>query len=139
MYMCVCVYIYNSDKHVNYINFNISDNGPCMRRYHVTDAVLDGGIAFNKAYGMSIFDYNSREPRFSKVFNQCMTGHSNITLKKILETYNGFQGLSSIVDVGGGSGATLNMIVSKYPAIKGINFDLPHVVRDSPSIPGMKL
>ncbi|KAL1817316.1 hypothetical protein DCAR_0521744 [Daucus carota subsp. sativus] len=106
--------------------------------YHVTDAVLDGGIAFNKAYGMSIFDYNSREPRFSKVFNQCMTGHSNITLKKILETYNGFQGLSSIVDVGGGSGATLNMIVSKYPAIKGINFDLPHVVRDSPSIPGVE-
>ncbi|WOH02341.1 hypothetical protein DCAR_0521730 [Daucus carota subsp. sativus] len=109
-----------------------------MHRYHVADAVLDGGIAFNKAYGMSIFDYNSREPRFSKVFNQCMTGHSNITSKKILETYNGFEGLSSIVDVGGGSGATLNMIVSRYPTIKGINFDLPHVLRDSPSIPGVE-
>lgn len=114
------------------------DKVPMKSWYHVTDAVLDGGTAFDKAYGMNIFEYASQDPQFNKVFNRSMAGHSTITMKKILETYNGFEGLKSIVDVGGGRGATLNMIISKYPTIKGINFDLPHVVGDSPIHPGVE-
>lgn len=102
------------------------------------DAVLDGGIPFNKAYGMTAFDYHGTDPRFNKVFNQGMSNHSTITMKKILQTYDGFDGLMSVVDVGGGTGATLNIILSKYPSIKGINFDLPHVVQDAPSYPGKR-
>lgn len=109
----------------------------CECRYHLKDAVLDGGIPFNKAYGMTAFEYHGTDPRFNKVFNQGMSNHSTITMKKILETYKGFDGLKTVVDVGGGTGATLNMIVSKYPSIKGINFDLPHVIEDAPSYPGI--
>ena len=65
-----------------------------------------------------------------------MKDHSTIVVKKILEKYNGFEGLGSLVDVGGGTGATINTIVSKYPTIKGINFDLPHVIEDAPSYTG---
>lgn len=65
-----------------------------------------------------------------------MSDHSTITMKKIFATYKGFEGLTTIVDVGGGTGAVLSMIVSKYPSIKGINFDLPHVIEDAPSFPG---
>ncbi|KAL5145757.1 Caffeic acid 3-O-methyltransferase [Glycine soja] len=72
------------------------------------------------------------------VFNKGMADHSTITMKKILETYTGFEGLKSLVDVGGGTGAVVNMIVSKYPTIKGINFDLPHVIGDAPSYPGVE-
>ena len=85
---------------------------------------------------MNVFEYNRKDPRFSQVFNQAMSSHSTLTMKKILQTYNGFEGLTTLVDVGGGTGATLNMIISSYPAIKGINFDLPHVVEDAPSYPG---
>nr|QWK65126.1 flavonoid O-methyltransferase 3 [Scutellaria baicalensis] len=106
--------------------------------YHLKDAVLDGGIPFNKAYGMSAFEYHGKDPRFNKVFNQGMSGHSTITMKKILETYHGFDGLNTLVDVGGGIGATLNMIVSEHPSIKGINFDLPHVIEDAPSHSGVE-
>lgn len=106
--------------------------------FHLKDAVLDGGIPFNKAYGMTAFEYHGTDPRFNKVFNQGMSNHSTIIMKKILEEYEGFHGLESIVDVGGGTGATLNMIIAKYPAIKGFNFDLPHVVEDAPSYPGVE-
>ncbi|KAK3230252.1 hypothetical protein Dsin_002133 [Dipteronia sinensis] len=106
--------------------------------YHLKDAVLEGGIPFNKAYGMTAFDYHGTDPRFNKVFNNGMSSHSTITMKKILETYKGFEGLKSIVDVGGGTGATVNEIVSIYPSIKGINFDLPHVIEDAPSYPGVE-
>nr|AKO60156.1 S-adenosyl-L-methionine:O-methyltransferase [Papaver somniferum] len=106
--------------------------------YHLKDAVLDGGIPFNKAYGMSAFEYHGTDLRFSKVFNKGMSDHTTIVMNKILETYNGFEGLKSIVDVGGGVGATINMIVSKYPTIKGINFDLPYVVQEAPTYPGVE-
>ncbi|KAL8538227.1 hypothetical protein ACS0TY_000265 [Phlomoides rotata] len=106
--------------------------------YHLKDAVLDGGIPFNKAYGMTAFEYHGTDPRFNKVFNQGMSNHSTMTMKKILETYKGFDGLKTVVDVGGGTGATLNMIVSKFPSIKGINFDLPHVIEDAPTYPGVE-
>jgi hypothetical protein len=105
-------------------------------RYYLKDAILDGGIPFNKAYGMTAFEYHGTDPRFNKVFNKGMSDHSTITMKKLLETYKGFEGLTSLVDVGGGTGAVVNTIVSKYPSIKGINFDLPHVIEDAPSYPG---
>jgi caffeic acid 3-O-methyltransferase len=103
------------------------------------DAVLEGGIPFNKAHGMAAFEYHGKDLRFNKVFNKGMSDQSTITMKKILETYKGFVGLTSVVDVGGGTGAVLSMIVSKYPSIRGINFDLPHVIEDAPSYPGMAL
>ncbi|WCJ27577.1 Caffeic acid 3-O-methyltransferase [Euphorbia peplus] len=106
--------------------------------YHLKDAVLEGGIPFNKAYGMTAFEYHGTDPRFNKVFNRGMSDHSTITMKKILETYKGFEGLGTIVDVGGGTGAVLTMILSKYPSTKGINFDLPHVIEDAPSHPGVE-
>ncbi|GAB4826099.1 Caffeic acid 3-O-methyltransferase [Ancistrocladus abbreviatus] len=106
--------------------------------YHLKDAVLEGGIPFNKAYGMTAFEYHGTDPRFNNIFNNGMSNHSTITMKKILETCNGFDNLSTLVDVGGGTGATLNMIISKHPTIKGINFDLPHVVKDAPSYTGVE-
>nr|ABG27066.1 caffeic acid O-methyltransferase [Boehmeria nivea] len=106
--------------------------------YYLKDAVLEGGIPFNKAYGMTAFEYHGTDPRFNKVFNRGMSDHSTITMKKLLETYKGFEGLNSVVDVGGGTGAVLSMIVSNYPSIKGINFDLPHVIEDAPAYPGVE-
>ncbi|XP_031497291.1 caffeic acid 3-O-methyltransferase 1-like [Nymphaea colorata] len=106
--------------------------------YYLKDAVLEGGIPFNRAYGMTAFNYHGTDPRFNRVFNQGMSNHSTLTMKKILETYTGFQGLHSLVDVGGGIGAILSLIVAKYPHIKGINFDLPHVIDDAPQFPGVE-
>ncbi|KAL5725016.1 caffeate O-methyltransferase [Ranunculus cassubicifolius] len=106
--------------------------------YHLKDAFLNGGVPFNKAYGMSAFEYPGTDQRFNQVFNEGMSNHSTITMKKILEVYRGFEGLKSLVDVGGGIGATLGMITSKYPTIQGINFDLPHVIANAPPYPGAK-
>ncbi|XP_074281565.1 caffeic acid 3-O-methyltransferase-like [Silene latifolia] len=106
--------------------------------YYLKDAVLDGGIPFNKAYGMTAFDYHGTDPRFNKVFNNGMSNHSTITMKRLLDNYKGFEGLKTLVDVGGGTGATLNMIISKHPSLKGINFDLPHVIEDAPAYDGVE-
>ncbi|KAM3317858.1 hypothetical protein ACQJBY_035517 [Aegilops geniculata] len=105
--------------------------------YYLKDAVLDGGIPFNKAYGMSAFEYHGTDPRFNRVFNEGMKNHSIIITKKLLELYKGFNGLGTLVDVGGGIGATVGAITAHYPTIKGINFDLSHVISEAPPFPGV--
>jgi O-methyltransferase domain len=107
----------------------------CDDRYYLKDAVLEGGIPFNKKYGMTAFEYNAKDLRVGRLFNEGMKGHSIIFTKKLLKLYHEFNGINTLVDVGGGVGATLNMITSKYPNIKGINFDLPHVIADAPPYP----
>ncbi|URD90456.1 peroxidase [Musa troglodytarum] len=106
--------------------------------YHLKDAVLEGGIAFQKAHGMAAFEYLGIDPRFNRAFNECMRSHSTILNKKLLEIYSGFDDINVLVDVGGGTGAVLHMITSVHPHIKGINFDLPHVISEAPPYPGVK-
>ncbi|XP_061344087.1 caffeic acid 3-O-methyltransferase-like [Gastrolobium bilobum] len=106
--------------------------------YHLTDSIKEGGLPFDNAYGMTFFEFHGTNPRINKLFNKGMSDCSSIVMKKILETYTGFEGLGSMVDVGGCTGAIANMIVSKYPTIKGINFDLPHVIKEAPSYPGVE-
>jgi len=53
-----------------------------------------------------------------------------------LHKYEGFKH-KTLVDVGGGVGKALGILVSSYPQMHGINFDQPHAVADAPNIPGM--
>lgn len=102
------------------------------------DAILEEtGDLFKKVHGVTMFEYMRNDPTFNNVFNKSIAANSQITMKGILEAYRGFEGLASLVDVGGGTGKCLHMITSKYPYIKGINYDLPHVIRSAPSYPGI--
>nr|QWJ73388.1 indole glucosinolate O-methyltransferase 4 [Isatis tinctoria] len=101
------------------------------------DVVLEGEDAFARAHGgMKLFDYMGTDERFSKLFNQ--TGFTIAVVKKVLEVYEGFQGVNVLVDVGGGVGNTLGVVISKYPNIKGINFDLTCAVAQATSYPGVE-
>ncbi|ESW11028.1 hypothetical protein PHAVU_009G259500 [Phaseolus vulgaris] len=102
------------------------------------DATREGGIPFNRVYGTHAFEYPRLDSRFNKVFNTAMINHTTLVMKKVLESYKGFEGIKRVVDVGGGLGVNINLITSKYPNIHGINFDLPHVIRDAPSYPGVE-
>ncbi|RWR82936.1 caffeic acid 3-O-methyltransferase-like protein isoform X1 [Cinnamomum micranthum f. kanehirae] len=106
--------------------------------YHLNDVILEGGIPFNRAYGMTAFEYPGTDQRFNGVFNRAMSHHTTLIMRKILDIYKGFEGLKVLVDVGGGIGVTLNIITSKYPHIKGINYDLPHVLADALSYSGVE-
>jgi len=43
-----------------------------------------------------------------------MSEPSAMLMNKILDTYEGFKEVQELVDVGGGVGSTLNLIVSRY-------------------------
>ncbi|KAH7668822.1 O-methyltransferase COMT-type protein [Dioscorea alata] len=106
--------------------------------YYLKDAVLNGGDPFNMAHGMTSFEYFGIDPRCNKLFNEAMKSHSVILMNGILEKYRGFDDVKVLVDVGGGVGATLAQVVAKHKHIKGINFDLPHVISEAITIPGVE-
>ena len=87
---------------------------------------------------MTLLDYLGKDMRFSKVFNDAMWTYLTLTMKKILENYYGFDDLSTLIDIRGGTGQILNMIISKYPTIRGTNVDLPHVTNDAPKYDDIK-
>lgn len=98
----------------------------------------DNGL-YMKVHGMPVYQGIQSDPAWNNVFNKAMANICTIEMKKILEKYKGFEGISILVDVGGGIGQSLNMIISKYPSIKGINFDLPQVIQHAPIYPGISL
>lgn len=86
---------------------------------------------------MNVVEYNAKDARYGETFKNSMKEFNPVFMKEILENYTGFEGLSTLVDAGGADGTILNMIVSKYPTIKGINYDLASVIEKSPSYLGM--
>ncbi|GMN34379.1 hypothetical protein TIFTF001_042057 [Ficus carica] len=102
-------------------------------------ASKEGGIAFEKANGREIWDFASQNQEFNKLLNGGMACTVKIVMNAILSAGtdfgDGFGCLGSLV--GGGTGAVLSEIVKSHPHIKGINFDLPHVVATVPAYPGV--
>ncbi|KAH9606635.1 hypothetical protein KSS87_013071, partial [Heliosperma pusillum] len=104
-------------------------------RNKLKDAILEGGNPFQMAHGKSAFEYASIDESFNQIFNSAMRNYSTIMMKYLVEKYHGFKDVKQLVEVAGGFGHIIRNIVSKYPSIKGINFDLPHVIQKALPIP----
>jgi isoliquiritigenin 2'-O-methyltransferase len=94
---------------------------------------------FKKVHGITIFEYFKKDPKINHIFNKSMTDTCTLHMKRILEIYKGYEGISTLVDAGGGNGQSLKAIISKYPSIKAINFDLPQVIEHAPPYQGNRL
>ncbi|KAJ7539162.1 hypothetical protein O6H91_11G079100 [Diphasiastrum complanatum] len=106
--------------------------------HHLHEVVLGGGQAFTKAHGKDIWELENENPAFNLVVNNAMVAASRISMRQIVQQYDGFQSLKSLVDVGGGLGEAISQIVAAYPHIHGIIYDLPHVIAIAPVIPGVE-
>lgn len=90
-------------------------------------AIRSGNTAFDKVFGQPVFDYLGENPDKAAIFDAAMTGIHGRETDDMLGAYD-FTGINLLADVGGGNGSNLIALLKKYPAMKGILFDLPHVV-----------
>ena len=90
-------------------------------------SVRTGQTAFDHVYGEGCFDYLAKHPDESAAFNEGMTGFSTAIGAAVADAYD-FSSIGTIVDVGGGHGVLLATVLKKYPELKGVVFDAPHVV-----------
>ncbi|CAL5201515.1 unnamed protein product [Lathyrus oleraceus] len=134
-------YFVNDEKNGSVALFSTFMNHPnlmeALNNFKEVLSNCDKGL-YMKVHGMAVYQGIQSDPAWNHVFNRAMGDICTIEMKKILEKYKGFEGISLLVDVGGGIGQSLNMIISKYPSINGINFDLPQVIQDAPFYQGIE-
>ena len=90
-------------------------------------SIKTGEIAFEKVFGKPIFEYLRGNPDKAKIFDAAMVGIHGRESDVILDAYD-FDGVGVLVDIGGGNGSQITGILQKYTGMKGVLFDLPHVI-----------
>jgi len=91
-------------------------------------SVRTGEPAFNRQFGVDVFEYFSQNPEAGAIFNEAMTNWTTQASAAVAATYD-FSKVGAIVDVGGNQGTLIATILRKYPAAQGTLFDRPHVVK----------
>ncbi|HEU5336228.1 MAG TPA: methyltransferase [Terriglobales bacterium] len=92
-------------------------------------SVKTGKPAVEKVFGTPAFEAIAAQPEVAHAFNAAMTCLSRQLAPAVLEAYD-FSGIDTLMDVAGGHGFILCEILTQYPKLKGILFDMPSVVED---------
>jgi hypothetical protein len=95
--------------------------------------LFTGDTGFEKAHEKSLFEYLRDNPGMATFFSETMVGFHGREPPAVAEAYD-FSGIGSLVDVGGASGNMLGHVLSRHPKVRGVLYDLPHVVADAPAL-----
>lgn len=93
-------------------------------------SVRTGKPAFEEVFGADCFTWLQDNAASFTVFQQAMTGLSAASGSAVAEAYD-FSSVRTLVDVGGGHGALLSLILDRAPNLKGILFDRVEVIQSA--------
>jgi 2-polyprenyl-3-methyl-5-hydroxy-6-metoxy-1,4-benzoquinol methylase len=96
-------------------------------------SVQTGKSGVEKYLGMPIFDWFGQNPEMASLFSETMIGFHGAETAAVAAAYD-FSKLKTIVDVGGATGNLLTAVLGSAPGARGVLYDLPHVVRDAPTL-----
>jgi hypothetical protein len=124
-----------SDADVSLRAFARFTGAPQHREHwsHLTDAIRTGQAVIPALRGKSAFEWIASEPELDEIFNDAMTGVSELAIAPVIAGYD-FSRYATIVDVAGGHGRFLSAILQATPQARGILFDQAHVVADAPAL-----
>jgi hypothetical protein len=97
--------------------------------------VRTGDNAFRYAHGTDVWTYRAQRPDESAIFDGAMMALTRSSNRALVEAYD-FGRFATIVDVGGGNGALLALLLERHPALRGVVFDQPHVVAGAADVVG---
>ena len=93
---------------------------------------------FESAHEMNFWEYGNKNSEFSDLFNEAMVGDSGMMNLVVKDCKPVFEGLSSLVDAGGGTGKVCRILNEAFPQLKCIVLELPHVVANLPDTENLK-
>jgi hypothetical protein len=93
-------------------------------------SVRTGNSAFRKIFGTSTFEHRASRPEEARIFNEAMAEMTRQAGNAAVAAYD-FNRFKTIVDVGGGNGALLSVVLSRCPGLNGTIFDLPSGTSDA--------
>jgi len=91
------------------------------------EGLRTGETPFTKAFGQPLFGYLSSHPDDAAIFDAGMGSFHGPEAAAMLAAYD-LSGIGTLADIGGGSGSLMIAILTKYPNLKGLLFDLGHVI-----------
>jgi O-methyltransferase domain/Dimerisation domain len=106
------------------------------RRYHwlawsrLVEGVTTGGHPFRLEHGTDTWSYRRDHPEETVIFNAAMNSASSLIADSVAGGYD-FTPFRMVVDVGGGGGVLIAAILLRHRHLRGVLYDLPHVVADS--------
>ena len=86
-----------------------------------------GEPAFDRIFGMSNFEYWEHDPEAGALHDKFFQALARTGDAPIVASYD-FSQFGTVVDVGGSTGTLLAAILRAHPGVRGVLFDLPHVV-----------
>lgn len=89
-------------------------------------SVKTGEIAFDRHFGMPIWEFFAKNPENARTFDDAMTNVSLAIKDAILASYDATT-IRKLADIAGGHGSLLAAILKSNPEMKGVLFDLPGV------------
>lgn len=97
---------------------------------HVSEWFQNGDpTPFDTAHGMPIWEYGRHEPRLHHFLTEAMASDARLVTQVLVKDCKGvFEGLHSLVDVGGSTGTVAKAIADAFPNLKCTVLDVPHVV-----------
>jgi hypothetical protein len=97
------------------------------------ESVQTGKPGLEQTLGMPIFDWLAQHPEEASLFSETMVSFHGAEPAAVAAAYD-FSAMKTVVDIGGATGNLLAAILGRYPGMRGILYDLPHVVRDAPAL-----
>ncbi|PIN26256.1 Hydroxyindole-O-methyltransferase [Handroanthus impetiginosus] len=120
------------DKRMSMVPFALAMLDPILidPLHHVSEWFQNESPSpFVAKHGMSIWEYMGIEQKFNQLFNEAMASDawflSTIARKECKQL---FEGLKSMVDVGGGTGMVAKAIANAFPGLQCTVLELPRVV-----------
>ena len=96
-------------------------------------SVRTGTSAFESVFGMNVYSYLPQHPAALAVFQQTMSDLSADEGLAVRDAYD-FARCHTVVDVGGGRGGLLAILLQAFPSLQGILCDLPVVVEGAQAV-----
>ena len=90
-------------------------------------SVRTGKPAWSEVHGQEVFPYFATNQKAAKIFDDAMSSSSSLATAAVVEAYD-FSTFDTLVDVAGGHGRLLTSILAANKALRGVLFDVPHVV-----------
>nr|GLL22862.1 trans-resveratrol di-O-methyltransferase-like isoform X1 [Ipomoea trifida] len=79
----------------------------------------DEPTTFDTVHGMSLWDYAGKEPKLNHSINDAMACDARLVMNMVVKYCRVvFEGLDSVVDVGGGIGTAAKIIADAFPDLK---------------------
>lgn len=93
----------------------------------LAESVRTGETGYRLLFGVDAWAYRASHPDEQALFDRAMVSLTGSASQAVVNAYD-FSRFRCVVDVGGGHGGFLGVVLTRNPSLVGVVFDQPHVV-----------